>query len=195
MNMGHEGPQLEVLTHRLLVTPVDFLDEPRVGIAGRVEVAALVNDLLLLHGARAPAAVLDRFKGGASSDRNRLALIMIATWLLADDWFVVAKIPQANLLSLLTQDITELASGAPAHKFATDADRREEVSRVVLSSLGYRPAGESVAQATDRLSSISGPERRRLLNASREAEARARKIREALAQKSADESADKWTRE
>ena len=55
--------------------------------------------------------------------------------------------------------------------------------------------GETVAQATDRLSAISGTERRRLLEASRAAEARARAIREALIKKQAEESADKWTRE
>jgi len=76
-----------------------------------------------------------------------------------------------------------------------DPDRREELARVLLAHLGYRPAGETEAQASDRLSRISGTERQRLLAASRAAEERARAIREALAKKAAEESADKWTRE
>jgi hypothetical protein len=65
----------------------------------------------------------------------------------------------------------------------------------VLARLDCRPEGETIAQATDRLSGLSGTERRRLLEASRASEQRARAIREALAKKAAEESADKWTRE
>ena len=93
------------------------------------------------------------------------------------------------------ETVAELAAATPALKFVNDADRREELARVVLACLNYRPAGETVAQATDRLSSLSMTERRRLLEASRAAERRARAIREALAKKAAEESADKWTRE
>ncbi len=66
---------------------------------------------------------------------------------------------------------------------------------MVLARLDYRPAGETIAQATDRLSGISGTERRHLIEASRAAEQRARELREALARKAAEESADKWSRE
>src|SRR5438046_2502445 len=77
----------------------------------------------------------------------------------------------------------------------TTSRTKHTVARVVLARLNYRPARETIAQATDRLSSLSSTERRRLLEASRAAERRARAIREALAKKAAEESADKWTRE
>ncbi|PYS33980.1 MAG: hypothetical protein DMG14_30570 [Acidobacteria bacterium] len=194
--MEQQGPILESLTRRLAETPPDFLDEPRIGAAGRVFVPALVNDLLSQYGARAKGSALMRFYGiDAKTDRNRLSLAMIAVWLLADDWFLAAKIPQADALRVLDETVAELAAATPALKFVNDADRREELARVVLARLNYRPAGETVAQATDRLSSLSMTERRRLLEASRAAERRARAIREALAKKAAEESADKWTRE
>src|SRR5437016_5785478 len=194
--MERQGPILEKLTRRLAETPPDFLDEPRIGTTGRVFVPALVNDLLSLYGARAPAAALMRFHGAdAKIDRNRLALAMITVWLLADEWFVSVKIPQADALRVLDETVTELAAATAAHKFVNDTDRREELARVVLARLNYRPARETIAQATDRLSSLSSTERRRLLEASRAAERRARAIREALAKKAAEESADKWTRE
>lgn len=194
--MEKNGPILETLTHRLAETPREFLDEPRVGIAGNVFVAALVNDLLHMYGGRAPGQALLRFHGtNAKADRNFLALAMIASWLLADDWFIAVKANQKDLLHVLQDAVAALAQATPAHKFVHDSDRREELARVALARLNYRPNGETVAQATDRLSGISGTERRRLLEASRAAEQRARAIREALAKKAAEESADKWSRE
>ncbi len=197
--MKQAGPHLEVLTHRLADTPADFLREPRIaGVHNRqaVVVAALVNDILLLHGARAAAASLQGFHGvQVRADRNRLALVMIICWLLADQWFVARQLAQTELLQVLGEAARELAAAAPAHQYTQDPERREELARLVLARLGFRPGGESEAQAIDRLSAISGAERRRLLEASRAAEQRSREIREALAKKAAEESADKWSRE
>ena len=197
--MHTPGPHLATLTHRLADTPVEFLAEPRIaGVANAqaVSVAALVNDILFMHGERAPAASLQGFQGAqVKADRNRLALAMIACWLLADDWFLAQELAQHDLLQVLGEATRELAAATPAHQFTQDPERREELARIVLARLGFRPAQESVAQATDRLSAISGTERRRLLEASRLAEQRAREIREALAKKAAEESADKWSRE
>lgn len=194
--MENPGPILESLTHRLAEIPVEFLAEPRIGPYGTVSVAALVNDVLYRHGARAPAAALRQFQGAsAKADRNRLALVMIGAWLLADSWFDAQPPAQADLLHVFADALAELAAASAAHKFVNDPDRREELVRIVLARLHYRPAGETIEQAIDRLSSISGTERRRLLEASRAAEQRAREIRAALAKKAAEESADKWSRE
>jgi len=194
--MQREGPLLETLTRRLAETPPDFLDEPRLGDRPGVAVPAVVHDLLRMHGARTDAKALARFASSdAARDRNRLALVQLLCWLLAEGWFIEASCGAAALLGLLGGDATELAAATASHKFVRDPDRREELARVVLARLGYRPQGETVAQATDRLSSLSGTERKRLVAASRAAEERAREIREALAKKAAAESADKWTRE
>lgn len=194
--MKNVGPLLETLTRRLAETPPDFLDEPQLGKEPGVAVSALVNDLLAMHGTRVDR---DHLKGFASDDakrdRNRLQLVQIACWLLANEWFVQAKCSDTALLSLLETDIAQLAESSPAHRFVQDPDRREELARVLLARLDCRPDGETEAQATDRLSSISGTERKRLIAASRAAEERARGIREALAKKAAEESADKWSRE
>jgi len=194
--MNLSGPSLEALIRRLADTPPDFMDEPRVAGAGRVAVTALVNDLAAMHGGRAVLDTLGVFEGGsARGDRNRLAVAMIGTWLLADPWFLAQRLDAAALVQTLAEVAAEMAATTPAHRFTSDAERREELARSMLARLGYRPAGETVAQATDRLAAISASERRRLLEASRAAEQRAREIREALARKVAEESADKWTRE
>jgi hypothetical protein len=82
-----------------------------------------------------------------------------------------------------------------AKKFVTDPDRREELARVALARLGFRPAGETLAQAQDRLTTLNSAERARVMKAAQIAEQRARQIREELVRKAAEESADKWTRE
>ena len=60
--MINHGPILETLTHRLAEAPSEFLAEPRIDKRGAVFVPALVNDVLLMHGARAPAVELARFE-------------------------------------------------------------------------------------------------------------------------------------
>jgi hypothetical protein len=194
--MQREGPPLETLLRRLAETPEDFLAEPRIGATGVIEVRAVVADLLRLGGNQPDPDQLATFAGDVPrSDRNRLAAVLIATWLLADEWFLAAKFSAPELLRILQDDLRELAGLVAARKFVTEAERREELSRLVLARLGARPAGETPAQAQDRLTTLSSLERARVLKVSQVAAKRAREIREALARKAAEESADKWTRE
>ncbi len=216
--MQNEGPILESLTRRLAETPEDFLAEPRVGRRGRVQTAAVVGDLIRLLGGDASAEQLMAFVGGSAPqrrtselpeyaeadppamgearlERNRFAMTLILCWLLSDDWFRQIKPEPGNVLRLLDGEAAQLAAQVASRKFVTDPDRREELARVALARLGFRPAGETLAQAQDRLTTLNSTERARVLQAARAAEERARQIREALARKAAQESADKWTRE
>jgi len=194
--MIQEGPILESLIRRLAETPADFVEEPRIGNKGRIHVAAIVHDLIESFGESVDQADLSSFVGEqVSRDRNRLSITLLLCWLLSDPWFVQARPDAKTLLALLSEGSSELALHNLSQKFITNPDRREEIIRFTLARLGFRPAGETQAQAEDRLTSISSAERSRLLNASREAEKRAREIRKALIEKAAQESADKWTRE
>lgn len=188
------GPPLETLLRRLADTPPDFLDDPRIGTSGQVFVAAVVNDLLARGPGRASLAELQRFEG-RSGDNGRLRMALVMAWLLADDALRERCASRADMLNLLDGTAAELAGLASATKYLQDPERREELVRVLLARLGLRPHGETAEQAADRLSALSATERKRLLDASRAAEARAREIREALVRKAAEASADKWTRE
>jgi len=84
---------------------------------------------------------------------------------------------------------------AQAPSFVRDPDRREELVRLCLRDLGLRPAGETVAQAQDRLATLNTAERQRVLQAARQAEERARAIREAMAKQAAEEAAAQYSRE
>lgn len=193
--MDREACELSRLMRRIAETPPDFLEEPRLAEHGRVAVSAVVGDLCRSHGVPVPAVALEAFAVGTpKADRNRLRVCLVLCWLLDEPWFR-AQLMQAPLLSLLLEGARELAENAAADKFVLDPERREELARFCLGRLGLRPLGETRAQAEDRLSSLSAAERARVLRASREAEARARAVREALARKAAEESADKYTRE
>lgn len=197
--LTREGPPLEQLLRRLADVPADFLAEPRVGTQGQVHVAAVVGDLVALLGARPSANALARF-GGATTNtpsslpRGALAVTLLLCWLYADAGFAETWTALDQLPALLGDTARELGM-IPARRFVDDPDRREELVRVALAAFGLRPAGESRAQAEDRLASVSSVERARVVAAARDAELRARAIREALQRKAAEESADKWTRE
>jgi len=194
MNVDHAD--LAALTRRLADIPAEFLGEPSVAGRGEMAVAAIVGDVLRMHGLQASGELLAGFQGrSAHADRNRLALAAVACWLLADEALIAADLPHPALEEVVGALVAEMAAITPAHAFVHDAERREELVRALLARLGLRPLGETPAQAQDRLSAISAIQRRALLAASRQAEKRAREVREALARKLAEESADKWTRE
>jgi len=193
--MNHEGPPLETLLHRLAETPGEFLAAPRVSGRGDVQVDAVVADLVRSFGQALDPALLVPFHAASTKDRNRLSVALLISWLLSDDWFRAHGTVSGSLLSVIAEAAAELAPATAADVFTRDPDRREEMARLTLARLDFRPAGETIAQAQDRLKSISAAERARVIKAARAAEERARSIREALARKAAEESADKYTRE
>lgn len=198
--MKEEGPHLETLTRRLSECPADFLAEPKtVTGAGQVEVAAVVFDLLRDLGGRP----LTRKEAGgfqvanakAKDERNHLRLVLIASWMLHDSWFRSRGRFAEQAFELLTTGLKEVAALVDSQKFVSDPDRREELARLCLKGLGLRPAGETSAQAQDRLTTLDSAERVRVVKAAREAEERARLIREEMARKAAEEAAANYGRE
>ncbi len=194
--MEREGCELSRLMRHITETPPEFLEEPRLGQQGTVAVSAVVGDLCRLYGVAPEPASLEPFASGTpQADRNRLRVSLLLSWVLTEPWFRALDLRAAPLLPLLLQGARELAEQVPVEKLVSDPERREELARFCLARLGFRPQGETRAQAEDRLTSLSAAERARVLRASREAEARARAVREALVRKAAEESADKYTRE
>lgn len=195
--MGEEGPLLEALTRRLAECPPEFLDEPRIGSGGTIHVAAVVADLVRdLGGAALTAKQAAVYQAtDRKKHRNRLQMVLIAAWLLHDDWFVAKRRFASRALTFVAEGLLELSTLIPAGQLVTDADRREELARLALAALGLRPAGETVPQAQDRLATLSSVERQRVIREATAAEERARKVREAMAKKAAEEAAAKYMRE
>jgi hypothetical protein len=195
--MKEEGPPLNSLTRRLAECPPEFLAEPRIGSAGAVHVAAVVADVLrALGGSPLTAAQAAHFTTkDAKAQRNRLSIVLIACWLLADPWFQQQKRFGSSAYQFLSDGLLELAQLNKAPSFVNDPDRREELVRMMLNQLELRPQGETIAQAQDRLMTLSTAERQRVVRAARAAEERARAIRAAMAEQAAREAADKMSRE
>lgn len=194
--MQYQGPALEHVLQRIAATPPDFMAEPRIAGRGEVEVLAVVCDLLAGSGHAVDVTALHFLVGrDAKRDRNHLSIVLLLSWLLADEQLHIERQELQAVLELLREDAAQLAAYTNADSLFNDAERREELARLTLSRLQLRPAGESELQAQDRFTSISSLERARILHAAQAAEQRARAIREALAKKAADEAADKWTRE
>lgn len=195
--MQREGPALEHVLQRISATPPDFMAEPCIGERGEVQVLAVVRDLLAAKGHHHVNAAGLQFLVGrdAKRHRNHLSIVLLLTWVLADETLALEREQLSAVLGLLREDAEQLAAYTNSNNLFGDAERREELARLALARLGLRPAGESEPQAQDRFTSISSLERARILRASQQAEQRARAIREALARKAADEAADKWTRE
>jgi hypothetical protein len=195
--MNQEGPLLETLTRRLAECPADLLAEPRIGPAGAVHVDAVISDLVRdLGGAPLTPAQAAVFQSShARRDRNRLRLALVAGWLLHDAWFRQQKRFAQPAFEFLSAGLAELAGMVQAPQFVSDPDRREELARLCLKSLGLRPAGETVAQAQDRLATLNTAERQRVIRAARAAEERAREIRRKMAEEAAREAEMKAMRE
>lgn len=191
--MSADGPPLAALLRRLAECPAEFLAEPRLGGKGIVHVAAVVGDLLSeLGGGPLPEEEALLFERG---ERNRLQLILVASWLLHDAWFLRRGGLAGSARKLLEHGLEELTAVVTAAQCVADPDRREELARRVLAALDLRPAGEAEAQARDRLTTLDSVERRRVIAASQEAERRARDVRAAMRKKAAEEAAASYGRE
>jgi hypothetical protein len=194
-----EGPLLETLTRRLAECPGEFLEEPFRSGEGVIHVDAVVFDLLhdLTGGQwREEEAEPLQIKYRPDVNANYLKLVQIAVWLLHDHWFMAHPELASAICPLLTSDaFKQLARTVSAAEFVNDPDRREELARLCLNLLDLRPAGESKAEAKDRLTSLDSVERTRVMREARKAEKRAAKIRREMARKAREEAAAKVTRE
>ena len=190
--MNEEGPLLESLTRRMAECPPEFLAEPRRNDGpGVIHVGAVVSDLLrALGGAplnKQQAVTFQYVSVNVPTSANRVRLILLACWLLHDEWFRRNR-RNEGVYELLDKSLNEVATLVNAQSFISDPDRREELARLCLKELNLRPAGETLPQARDRLSTLDSVERARVIREAQVAEARAREIREAMAKKAAEEA-------
>jgi hypothetical protein len=120
--------------------------------------------------------------------------VLVAAGVLADP--SLTRLGRRDAVAaFLASGLQELAATVPSATLVADPDRREELARRCVAALGVVPAGETVAQATDRLNTLDSAERARVLAATREAERRAEEVRQAMHAKAAAEAAAKASRE
>lgn len=194
-NLQQEGPALEYLLRRLSECPPEFVisAHDKTAVAPAAVVSDLLQDLgghLLTPGSAAPFQLEPNGK-----NRNYINIILIACWLLHDSWFRQQQRFAESAYNLFRNGLSELSKRITADKFIYDADRREELVRLVLQALELRPKGESPEQAADRLKTLDSIERERVIREAKKAEERAKELREAMARQAAIEAASKMPRE
>jgi hypothetical protein len=181
-----DHPQLQALAHRLSETPAEFLQ------TDAIDVTAIVCDQLRAVGADLPMLPATLFGKGNAAEKGMLCL---AAWLLHDDWFLARRNLAAAMVDLFREGFASLAEWVKPADVVKDADRREEFVRLSLKKLKLRPQGETTAQAADRLNALDSAERVRVARQMRDAEARARKVRQEMARKTAEAAAARYSPE
>lgn len=200
--MKNLGPPLAPLLRRLADTPAEWLQPPTTGDSEGVSVAALLSDYLESLGLEPlKESVVAAYDGAKPAQLNWLRLALLAIWLLHEEQLhgQLAEAADAelreSLLSFLGAPLKERSEHLSAKQVVRDSDGREELVRQLLAALNMRPDGETLAQAKARLEATDSIERARLVKAANSAQKRARKLREAMARKAAQEASMKYNRE
>ncbi len=214
--MNQEGPDLNYLLHKLSECPTDFQKEPCILKTGEkpsklpdnsINTIALVSDLLYgitkvplsskeIEDIRTSDAINSVSKPAQIS--NFLKLIQICCYILYENSF-----QKPEYVSLIKKFLSFkkdsklylLSKLVEPTQFITDPERREELCRTCLQHLNLRPKGETDIQAKDRLTTIDTVERQRVFEESKKSAQRAKKIREEMERKEAEEAASKYNRE
>ncbi|KZS84397.1 hypothetical protein B4U45_20095 [Mycobacterium persicum] len=189
-------PSVATLVHRLADCPDDFLAPPLIGDRGVVAVAAVVGDTLAALGAALPDDWVAGLTPGQTdaATENWLRAALVSCWLATDE-SARSLLSGTALLRFLGEELWAMAALVRAELLVRDPDRREELARLVFRRAGVVPAGETVEQAADRLSTLDSATRARVEAEARAAEARAKEVRAALARKRAEEAAARASRE
>lgn len=169
---------------------------PLIGDRGVVAVAAVVGDTLAALGAALPDDWVAGLTPGQTdaATENWLRACLVSCWLASDE-SARSLLSGAAFLGLLGEELWAMAALVRAELLVRDPDRREELARLVFRRAGVVPAGETVEQAADRLSTLDSATRARVEAEARAAEARAKEVRAALARKRAEEAAARASRE
>lgn len=195
--MKNVGPELTALMHWLAECPADCYEIPlgppthKQPVA--LDITAIVSDHLRDLGI--DLELVESYIAAIGElSANEQRLVVICSWLLREPW-LMKNGDAVKIARLLSTGLAELASAVSPTKTVSDPDRREELVRICLRELGYRPEGETQQQSTDRLNTLDSAERIRVIRKTRAAESRARKIREAMAKKAAEEAAARYSPE
>jgi len=191
-------PPLAEFLRWLAEMPQAFRVEPLGVGQGQLPVHAVVADLFdTLFGEHPEEALLAAFRAanGGKVERNRLLWVLAACHLVWHPAFRGQALDRSRLGRFLVQDLAGLAAVVAAEALANDEERREELVRRTLRTLGLQLPGETAREADDRLAQVDSVEKRRLLQEATDKEKRAREVREMMARRAAEEAAAKVSRE
>ena len=188
------GPPIQELTRHLAECPPIFLAEPiQPNGNGEVHVQAVVADLLRALGQSVVSeSELKKFKYSSRSqvnkERNRLRTILIGCW-LAHHPDLRELLESGTAQEWLERGLDALSGLVKAESLVNDPDRREELSRVLLSVANALPEGESESEAENRRDALDTVKRDEVVRQAQAAQERARLLREEMERKEAERRA------
>lgn len=194
-----EGPSIEYMMDRLTAIPAVFMKEfNKAGGSGTgLELSAIVNDLLLDTGDKPLNPDEIKKLENSANKKNYRKLIAILCHVYHDLFFLENR-PEPGLIRkfFFSQKLPALGAVVDSEElFISDPDRREELCRLALDAVNLFPGGEDEKRAKERLATLDSIERKKILDRTREAQQRAREIREAMLRQEAEEAASKMSRE
>ena len=175
---------------RLARCPAELYDFPNESV---IPLAVVQDTVFHLGGPALSASIRKAITSEKAS--GRMPFMLLACYVLADPMFSGRKDLLPRALELLGQGFMELSAVARAPDFVLSTDRREELVRLSLSSLGLLPEGETKAMAANRLEALDTVRRVALMRKASELRKRQEELRKAMERKAAEEAASKWSRE
>ena len=130
-----------------------------------------------------------------SIDDNYWKAIHISCWLLYHHSFRNKPALENKLRLFWFEELYHVTQYVKYKEWITDEERAEEMVRLLLLCFEILPNGESIAEAADKLSSISSVDRQKVLRQSYEAHERIMNIKREMAEKKAREAANTYGRE
>ena len=198
--MTASTPPIAYFTRRLAECPSEFTSVPSDEEALEALTRAVLYDLMsdldpeaTLKEVATALHLSERERGVRRENSRRLFLVM--AWLLHDPFFHRMSVSAVEVRRLVQQRMEPISRIVPADQFYRDADRREELCRIVLDHLGLVPEGEDEAFAADRLDALDSVERARVVAEAQEKARRAEEIRQRMAAEAAREAAAHYHRE
>ncbi|MCB1169361.1 MAG: hypothetical protein KDK25_03455 [Leptospiraceae bacterium] len=181
---------IHLLMRRMAGCPSELYESPGETV---VPLAVVQDTVFHLGGPALAPSIRKEIKSMKAS--GRISFVLLACYILSDPIFASRKDLLPAALELLSHGFIELSAVARASDFVLSTDRREEMVRLCLNSLGLLPEGEKKEMAANRLEALDTVRRVSLMKKATELRKRQEELRKAMERKAAEEAASKWSRE
>lgn len=199
---------IDVLCARVRALPDAFQISPSAKDAPHLD-ALLADTLLHLSNHLPQQKVFNHYLWSNITKRNRnaayinyLALLYVVSWLLHDPSLRSIHIDpekmQKKLLHLMEKRLKPLAKLVDISAFIRDTDRREELVRICLDSIGASIEDEDEQSAQNRLQALDSVARHQLIEKAkkrRREEEQKRKLEQERIKRKQQEQAARYNRE
>lgn len=186
------APTISELVHHIKQCPFEFMAPPMKSGKGDVNTEALVNDIfrILTNNMTAPRSISLAVE---KRPVEELTLIQICCWVLSHPFF--KEIQTEWIKPFLCRELAVVAPLVKPELWVWDEERAEELARMMFSSCGQIPGGETPEEAQDRYDSVNTVKRLKIIAETNAANERAREIRRQMAEAKAREAANVYGRE